>query len=207
MNRLRLLDFDCVTCSTVWLDWVTELELTGPELELNWTDWTPLRDCTLGMRTSRVDPLSGVEAVVALVAVVAIEAVRAVGTVGTARARGTLGTVRAVGTLRAVWTVCTLRRNHRNSEVRSDVITEESSIWGWFFNEGSWFAVHTSRYEYEDKDLRYPLVKTLTLEDGRCKHPIGMTRGKIQTFLFYKCLVFHIINYIYHIITISLLSP
>ena len=42
----------------------------------------------------------------------------------------------------------------------------------------------------EDKDPRYPLAKTLTLEDGRCKHPIDMTRGKIQTFLVYKCLVF-----------------
>ena len=45
----------------------------------------------------------------------------------------------------------------------------------------------------EDKYPRYPLAKTLTLEDGRCKHPIGMTRGKIQTFLFYKCLFFSII--------------
>ena len=45
----------------------------------------------------------------------------------------------------------------------------------------------------EDKDPRYPLAKTLTLEDGRCEHPIGMTRGKIQTFLFYKFPVFPII--------------
>ena len=203
MNRLRLLDFDCLT-STAWLrlcdfdrltwtawrrpsDLTEWLELIGTELELNCLDWTPLRDCPLGTRTSRVDPLGGVKAVVAVVAIGAIGAVRAVGTVRTVRAMWTLGTVRAV------WTVWTLRRNCRNPEVLSDVITEESSIWGWFLNEGSWFVVHTFRYECEGKDPRYPLAKTLTIEDGRCKHPTGMTHGKIQTFLSYKCLVFSII--------------
>ena len=123
MNRLRMLDFDRLT----WLS------------DLNWlTDWI------LGMRTSRVDPLVGVEAVVAVVAIGARGAVRAVGTVGTVKAMETLGTVRTVGTLRAVRivrTLCrtlgTLRRNYRNSEVRSDVITEESSVWASHLNEGS----------------------------------------------------------------------
>ena len=45
----------------------------------------------------------------------------------------------------------------------------------------------------EDKDPRYPLAKTLTVEVGIWKHPTGMTRGKIHTFLVYKCLVFPII--------------
>ena len=48
----------------------------------------------------------------------------------------------------------TLRRTPRNSEVRSEVITEERHL---------------------------------------PKHPTGMTRGKIRTFLLYKCLVFPII--------------
>ena len=73
---------------------------------------------------------------------------------------GILGTVRAVGTLRAVWTVWTLRRNYRNSEVRSDVITEESSVWGWFLNEGSWFVVHIFRYE-RVCGARVPIVPTI----------------------------------------------
>ena len=38
-----------------------------------------------------------------------------------------------------------------------------------------------------------PLAKTLTVEVGIWNHPTGMTRGKTQTFLVSKCLVFPII--------------
>ena len=50
-----------------------------------------------------------------------LRAVGTLGPVGTVRGIGTLGTVRAEGTLRT----------------GSDVITEESTVWVCFLNEGS----------------------------------------------------------------------
>ena len=54
-----------------------------------------------------------------------------------------------------------LRRKARYG--RSIWTKEADSLFILFFRKG------------EDKDPRYPLAKTLTLEDERCKHPIGMT--------------------------------
>ena len=88
------------------------------------------------LRTSRIDPLDGVEAVVALGAIGAVRAVGTVRTLGTVRAEGTVetaGTVRAIGTLRT----------------RSDVIWEEEAS----YQRGSWAILFMGKTSFSIRQL------------------------------------------------------
>ena len=139
-----------------WVTPLIKIQVTKKRIILKWESpcifWLWL---FVGYENQYSDSPDGVEAVGAVGAVGTAGSVGILRDVGTVRAMGTLGTL---GTVRAVWildtvraegtvrtlgtvrvagtlaTLCTVRAEGTLG-TRSDVITEESSVWVWFWTK------------------------------------------------------------------------